>query len=1065
MTDQSAQPAKVTRPRASKAFLRKRLFRLLDSGTKTKAVWVNGPPGAGKTTLVNSYIETRRLNCLWYQADEGDKDAATFFHFMNIAARGLSGKKQKPLPHFTPEYRLGLPAFARAWFNEFFGRVKRPFVLVIDNYHEIPSDAPAIKTHEILSIALDTLPKGCSVIFVSRAAPPKEFARPAANREMRILGWDDIKLSDTEGRGIAKVWGHKATNDIKGLLQRAQGWTAGLLLMLERAQAVNGAAATSKPSGTLFNYFMSEIFDGTDAATAEFLLSTSFLPSMTGTMAAHISGNPDAPEILSNLNSKNFFVEKRSGIQTNFQYHPLFKDFLVARAKAYFSASDVIGMQNQAAEILQKAGRIEDSAALYIESKNWKGLAGLIIGNAPAVIGHGRYNTLQAWLEAMPAEVLNGDAWLKYYQGVCRLPFNPASARLALESAFKLFKGMDDPAGAFLSWAGVVDGYIYEMNDFHPLDFWIAEFERLVKKHKTFPSTAIEERAVSCMFNALMFRNPQHPDILKWKDRAEHIMHTTQNRPLKMTIGYNLTLFYLRTCQVPKAGVLVDSMSADYKAPDAPPLERLTLLRARALYHYYVSRHAESHRCVEEALKTAEDTGIHIFNSVLWGTDIYNAHTTGDVARAEKLIGKMATLTKSPRLFDRIYYHHMASMVSVLKEDLPLAVEHGHTCVELSEKLGAPFLHYIHLYGYVYVLVEADPKNSISPFTGEMREFGKKVNSAIYYYSSLLTEAMQAMRLGNDPVFFDRIVKFVSVGKTTGIRVVPFIKPTSCIPICAKAIEAGCETEYMRELIRLNYYVPPGPLPQCEAWPWQLKIYTLGRFELHGADKRIELPQRAQQKPLALLKAIVALGGKDVPMERLSDALWPDADGDNATTSLHTTIHRLKKLVQSEEIIIVGDERVSLDGRLCWTDVSALEYFLAAAEEKRKKQDNDGAVAMIEKAVALYKGAFLSTDKNGLYAQLRERLRAKFSQSLDIAGKCCEESGDHEKALGFYHMGVETDELSEAFYRKLMKTHALLGNRAEAIKLYNRLKRILSNVLNIEPSEQTQKTYKAILAE
>ncbi|MBI5969983.1 MAG: hypothetical protein HY884_02380 [Deltaproteobacteria bacterium] len=1062
MTEQTSQPAKVTRPYASKTFLRKRLFRLLDAATLAKAVWVLGPPGSGKTTLINSYVEAKRLNCLWYQADEGDKDPATFFHFLSMGAQGLYGKKQKPLPHFTPEYRLGLPAFSRVWFNEFFSRVKRPFVLVIDNYHEIPPDS---KTHEILSVALGALPKGCSMIFVSRAAAPREFARLIANREMRLLGWDDLKLLDVEAKGIAKVWGHKTANDIKALLQRAQGWTAGLLLLLERAQPVNGAASAAKPSDTLFNYFMSEIFDETDAATTEFLLSTSFLPSMTAAMAAHISGNPDAPEILSSLNSKNFFVEKRAGAHANFQYHPLFKDFLTSRAKARFEASDITGIQNQAAEILSKAGRIEDAAHLYVEAKNWKGLTGLITGNALALIGQGRYNVLGAWLDAMPAGVLDSDAWLKYYLGVCRLPFDPASARLALEDAFNLFKKKEDPAGIFLSWSGVVNGFIFEMNDFHPMDFWIAEFERLVERYKTFPSPAVEEQAVSCMFNALMNRCPQHPDIVKWKDRAEAVMRAAQNKPLKMTIGYNLTLFYLRTCQIPEAGVLVDSMSKDYKSPDAPPLERLTVVRARALYHFYVSLHAESHKNVEEALKIAEDTGIHIFDSVLWGTDIYNAHSTGDLTRAERLLDKMSTLTKSPRLFDRIYYHHMASMVSVLKGDLPKAVEHGKTCVALSEKLGAPFLHYIHLYGYIYALVEANPENEISPFTDEMREFGRKVNSGIYYYSSLLTEAMQAMRLGNDTVFFDRITKFVSIAKTTGIRVVPFIKPSSCIPICAKAIEAGCETEYMRELIRLNYYIPTGPMPQCEAWPWQLKIYTLGRLDLSKDTERVRFPKKGQGKALALLKALVALGGRDVPMERISDALWPDADGDTASASLYTTIHRLKKLIQSEDVIIVGDGRVSLDGRLCWTDVSAVEFFLAGAEEKRLRNDKDNAVALIEKAAALYKGHFLSTEsENDLYAPLRERLRLKFSNSLDAAGKCREESGDHAKALEFYRRGVEIDELSEVYYRKLMKTHALLGNRAEAIKLYNRLKRLLSNVLNIEPSAETQKVYKNLLA-
>lgn len=57
---------KITRPVYTGILLRKRLFKLLDHARKRPVVWICGPPGAGKTTLISSYIETRRLSSLWY---------------------------------------------------------------------------------------------------------------------------------------------------------------------------------------------------------------------------------------------------------------------------------------------------------------------------------------------------------------------------------------------------------------------------------------------------------------------------------------------------------------------------------------------------------------------------------------------------------------------------------------------------------------------------------------------------------------------------------------------------------------------------------------------------------------------------------------------------------------------------------------------------------------------------------------------------------------------------------------------------------------------------------------
>src|SRR6187402_1627398 len=124
--------AKTTRPRLSAIYQRSRLFEQLEAArNRYTTMLVSGPPGAGKTTLVSSYIELRNLRCLWYQIDSGDEDAATFFHYFSQAARPHMARALHP---FEPASASDLTPFSRKYFREFFAGLQVPLVLVFDNY-------------------------------------------------------------------------------------------------------------------------------------------------------------------------------------------------------------------------------------------------------------------------------------------------------------------------------------------------------------------------------------------------------------------------------------------------------------------------------------------------------------------------------------------------------------------------------------------------------------------------------------------------------------------------------------------------------------------------------------------------------------------------------------------------------------------------------------------------------------------------------------------------------------------------------------------------------------------
>ena len=104
-----------------------------------------------------------------------------------------------------------------------------------------------------------------------------------------------------------------------------------------------------------------------------------------------------------------------------------------------------------------------------------------------------------------------------------------------------------------------------------------------------------------------------------------------------------------------------------------------------------------------------------------------------------------------------------------------------------------------------------------------------------------------------------------------------------------------------------------------------------------------------------MLKVLIALGGRDVGVEQITDALWPDSEGDKTRNAFEITLHRLRKLVAADNIVLVKDGRVSLDPRYCWVDVWAFERMLESFELKnqKKKVRVRNYEAEIEKAIRL----------------------------------------------------------------------------------------------------------------
>jgi len=372
---QSLSLAKTTRPILDGILFRKKLFQRLDESGMSSVVWISGPAGSGKTTLVSSYLEARGLSHLWYQVDSGDADLATFFYYLGLAVQKVSPNRRKPMPLLTPEYQLGIPEFSRNFYTELFSRLKGPAVLVFDNTQEVPDESPL---YGAIIEGLNRMPVDIRIIMVSCSEPPPQFARLRASRMMKQLGWDDLRLTLEEFTEIAKQQGfvEEKSATFSSLHAQLDGWAAGIKLVLEGAVNLNAtlALADAGKAKEFFDYFAVEVFERVETAVQDCLLKTAFLPRIKVSLAGKLTGHKRADLIFENLHRRNFFLVKLARQHTTYEYHPLFREFLLSMADVRFSLPDIVLIRKDAAMLLEADGKIEEAMILFRQAYDYPNL-------------------------------------------------------------------------------------------------------------------------------------------------------------------------------------------------------------------------------------------------------------------------------------------------------------------------------------------------------------------------------------------------------------------------------------------------------------------------------------------------------------------------------------------------------------------------------------------------------------------------------------------------------------------------------------------------------------------
>lgn len=228
-------------------------------------------------------------------------------------------------------------------------------------------------------------------------------------------------------------------------------------------------------------------------------------------------------------------------------------------------------------------------------------------------------------------------------------------------------------------------------------------------------------------------------------------------------------------------------------------------------------------------------------------------------------------------------------------------------------------------------------------------------------------------------------------------------------------------------------------------------LSTVGPARLTIGGAEVALSSR---KALAILLYLALQPQRSESRERLATLLWSESGDEHARAALRQTLRRLKA-----DLAEAGD-LLDADRSMLRLMAPILVDIVEAGEEARRGEpprmlQGDG----VDLGRLFSDLEDLDPDFNLWIAVQRERLTAQLISWLEGALAFVE---DDRRRLALADALARADPTHEGAARSAMRAHLAFGDTVQAMRVYERLWKVLDEEFDVEPSDKTQELYVAI---
>lgn len=321
-----------TPPSRPKVVRRTNLIERLNDGLHRKLTLVAAPAGFGKTTLISEWIADGNHPVAWVSLDEEDNDPIRFLMYLIAALQKIDSHIGQELENsLQASQPPPISTLLTTLLNDI-STITEPFFLVFDDYHMLDNQA----IDEAVTFLIDYLPPSMHLVITTREDPQLPLSRIRARGQLTELRVSDLRFTVDEAvEFLTRVMGLSLSRaDIMALEKRTEGWIAGLQLaalsMQGQSDVQNFITAFAGDNRYIVDYLVDEVLLHQPEPIRHFLLQTSILDRLCGSLCQAVTDQQESIRLLDDLERSNLFVIPLDDKRLWFRYHHLFADVVRA---------------------------------------------------------------------------------------------------------------------------------------------------------------------------------------------------------------------------------------------------------------------------------------------------------------------------------------------------------------------------------------------------------------------------------------------------------------------------------------------------------------------------------------------------------------------------------------------------------------------------------------------------------------------------------------------------------------------------------------------------------------
>jgi YVTN family beta-propeller protein len=249
----------------------------------------------------------------------------------------------------------------------------------------------------------------------------------------------------------------------------------------------------------------------------------------------------------------------------------------------------------------------------------------------------------------------------------------------------------------------------------------------------------------------------------------------------------------------------------------------------------------------------------------------------------------------------------------------------------------------------------------------------------------------------------------------------------------------------------------------------RFRVSLAGRMLIECGDLVVDEAHFPGRQARLVLAYLVAEHARPVPRDELADVIWGETPPPTWEKALTGIVGKLRTLFAESGL----EGRAAITSAFgcyqlhlpedSWIDLEAAAEALDDADKRFETGELSQAQAAANHASTLVRRPFLPGEEGPWVEVKRRELHTLLVRALDRLTDVCLAAGEPREAVTWAEEAVALEPLREAGYQRLMRAHAAADNQAEALRGYERCRRLLSEELGAHPSPATQAIHLEIL--